>query len=130
MQTEVKVKLEREKIHTKTKKNSLINNIIKHKTLFIMLTPAVIYFLIFLYLPMAGIVIAFENFNYSKGIFASPWVGFENFKFFFVTGAAKSVTFNTFTYNAVFLFFNTVFQIILAIFLIMNLEVSILCLSR
>lgn len=113
---EINNKKRPEKLHI-IKKNSFISNLVKHKTLFIMLSPAVLYFLIFLYLPMAGIVVAFENFNYSKGIFASPWVGFDNFKFFFVTGTAKSVTFNTFAYNAVFISVNTVFEIILAIIL-------------
>ena len=89
----------------------------RNKILLLMLFPAVLYFFIFSYIPMAGIILAFERLDYSLGIFRSPWVGFENFKFFFLSGQAFNVTRNTVLYNAVFLLVGTVFQISLAIFL-------------
>ncbi|MFD0716370.1 ABC transporter permease [Paenibacillus sp. GCM10027626] len=49
----------------------------------IMVWPGLLVVLIFSYVPMAGIVIAFEKFIPSKGIFGSPWVGFDNFRFLF-----------------------------------------------
>lgn len=97
--------------------NVFAKRIKKNRTLLLMLSPAVIYFVIFMYLPMLGICIAFQNFNYAKGVFGSPFVGFENFRFFFITGDAKNVTFNTFAYNAVFVAVNTVLEITMAIFL-------------
>lgn len=41
---------------------------------------AVIYFLIFAYKPMYGIIIAFKNYSMRKGIMGSPWIGFGNFE--------------------------------------------------
>lgn len=97
--------------------DSFFRKIVKSKTLLLMLAPAVLFYLIFMYLPMSGIVIAFKDFNYSDGIFGSPWVGFKNFRFFFMTGAARYVTLNTLAYNAVFLINNTIWQVLIAILL-------------
>lgn len=89
----------------------------RNKTLLIMLIPAVLYFLVFCYLPMAGVVIAFKRFDYSLGVFKSPWVGLDNFKFFFISGQAFNVTKNTLLYNIAFIVVNSFLQISLAIFL-------------
>ena len=82
-----------------------------------MLLPAVAYFLIFSYLPMTGVVIAFKEFTYDGGIFKSPWVGLKNFRFFFESGQALRVTLNTVLYNGTFLIVNTVLQLLVAIVL-------------
>jgi len=66
---------------------------------------------------MAGIVLAFKNYNYADGIFRSPWSGFENFRFFFSSGQAFKVTRNTILYNLAFMLVNTVLQLAVAIFL-------------
>jgi putative aldouronate transport system permease protein len=87
------------------------------KTLLFMIAPAVLYFLLFSYVPMAGIVLAFKQYRYDLGILGSPWVGFENFKFFFMTGDAFRVTRNTMLYNAAFILINNVLQIAAAIFM-------------
>ena len=52
-------------------------------TIYLMLLPVVVWFFVFCYMPMGGILMAFENFKFSKGLFGSTWVGFENFKSFF-----------------------------------------------
>ena len=82
-----------------------------------MIMPAVIYFIIFNYLPMAGIVIAFKNYQYNLGIFRSEWIGFKNFSFFFASGKAWLLTKNTILYNAAFIMTGVVFQVSLAIFI-------------
>lgn len=82
-----------------------------------MLLPAVAYFLIFSYLPMTGVVIAFKEFTYDGGIFKSPWVGLKNFRFFFESGQALRVTLNTVLYNGTFLIVNTILQLLVAIVL-------------
>jgi putative aldouronate transport system permease protein len=51
--------------------------------LYLMIIPVVVYFIVFHYLPMYGIIIAFKNFNGIEGILGSPWVGFEHFERFF-----------------------------------------------
>ena len=89
----------------------------KNKILFLMLLPAVFYFILFSYIPMAGSIVAFKRFNYDQGIFQSPWNGFENFRFFFISGQAWKVTRNTFLYNVMFMITGNILQIILAIFL-------------
>ena len=48
-----------------------------------MLLPAVAFYVIFAYIPMYGITLAFKDFDYSKGILFSPWIGFENFQMLF-----------------------------------------------
>ena len=50
---------------------------------YLLLLPVVAWFIIFCYLPMFGIVMAFENFKFAKGILGSAWVGFRNFEKFF-----------------------------------------------
>ena len=82
-----------------------------------MLLPAFIHTIIFSYLPMAGIVLAFKDFNYRDGIFGSPFSGFKNFEFFFASGQALKVTKNTVVYNLVFILVNMLFQLAVAIFL-------------
>lgn len=48
-----------------------------------MLLPAAVAVILMCYIPMAGIVLAFKEYNYHDGIFGSPWVGLENFRYFF-----------------------------------------------
>ena len=80
-----------------------------------MFVPLAVYFVIFAYVPMAGIVVAFKDFRYDKGIFGSPWAGLLNFQYFFKSGQAWTVTRNTILYNAAFLTLYTVLSILVAI---------------
>ena len=47
-----------------------------HKWLYIMLLPGLLYFILFKYVPMGGLVIAFKEYSPFRGIWGSPWVGF------------------------------------------------------
>ncbi len=87
------------------------------KELLLFTVPGIVWFVIFCYLPMFGIVLAFKDFKYSKGIFGSEWIGFKNFEFFFKSNDAAQILFNTIVYNLVFLFFNLVVAIALALIL-------------
>lgn len=82
-----------------------------------MCLPALILIFIFNYIPMGGLVLAFKNYDYSKGIFGSDWVWFDNFKFFFKSQDALRVTVNTIAYNVVFIITSLVGALIIAIFL-------------
>lgn len=84
-----------------------------------MLLPAAVTIFIFAYLPMGGMILAFKNFNYRDGIWGSPWTEgiFDNFKFFFLSGKAFSVTANTFLYNLSFIAVNTGLAVLFAIIL-------------
>lgn len=66
-----------------TKGEQIIKNLKKNAWLYIMFLPVIIYYIVFKYAPMFGIVIAFKDYNAFKGIWASPWVGFEHFINFF-----------------------------------------------
>ncbi len=98
-------------------KKGFFQKVKKYKVLLLMLLPAVIYTIIFCYLPMSGIILAFKDFNYRDGIFGSPFSGLKNFEFFFSSGQALKVTKNTVLYNLTFILVNTVFQLAVAIFL-------------
>lgn len=65
--------------------------------------PAAICIFIFSYLPLGGLILAFKEYRYDKGIFGSDWVGFDNFKFFFQSQDAIRVTTNTVVYNLIFI---------------------------
>ncbi len=53
------------------------------RTVYIMLVPVLVYYIVFHYLPMFGVVIAFQNYKPAKGIVGSSWVGLKNFTAFF-----------------------------------------------
>ncbi len=83
----------------------------------IMALPAVATLFIFNYIPMAGIIIAFKRFRVNLGIFRSPWVGFENFDFFFSSQYAWRITRNTLGYNGAFIFLGLVISVFIALVL-------------
>lgn len=64
------------KVRNKTKKKIRVSQIYYH----LMLLPGMIFLLIFHYAPMGGLVMAFQNFKATKGIFRSEWVGFVQFE--------------------------------------------------
>lgn len=83
----------------------------------IMCLPAIVFFIVFAYLPMPGIYVAFTNFNYNKGIFGSPFVGLDNLKFITMSGKLGGLVRNTVLYNLVFLVTSQVVQVFIAILL-------------
>ena len=91
--------------------------LIKKKSLFLMLLPAILYAVIFYYLPIFGIVLAFKDFNYADGILGSPWANFDNFKFLIASRKLWSLTRNTFLYNCAFITIEVTLQVTFAIML-------------
>ncbi|TCO49947.1 putative aldouronate transport system permease protein [Kribbella antiqua] len=71
--------------------------------LLILAVPAVAFFVVFAYLPMAGLVVAFKDFDVNLGIFGSPWSGLANFRYFFSSGDAPRILVNTLFLNVLFL---------------------------
>ena len=55
----------------------------RHWQLYLIMVPALLYFFVFKYIPMANAVIAFKDYNVVKGIWGSPWAGFKHFELFF-----------------------------------------------
>lgn len=64
-------------------KRNLIREINKHKYFYILFLPAVIFYIIFSYIPMYGVILAFKDFNFAKGIIRSPWASMNGFKHFY-----------------------------------------------
>lgn len=99
----------------KPSKKSAWQRFKNNKSLLLMCLPAIIFFLIFAYIPLPGIYIAFVKFNYAKGIFGSPFCGFDNFKFLFISGQIWKLTKNTILYNVAFILLGNTLQIFIAI---------------
>lgn len=90
----------------------------KHRNIYLMLLPVVIYYVVFHYLPMSGLVIAFQDYKPMKGIMGSPWVGLKHFENFLTGRYAWRVIRNTLVLNLYLLVFGFPAPIILA--LLMN----------
>jgi len=92
-------------------------NIKKYKYLYLLLLPGFVWYLIYKYLPMYGLIIAFKDFNFSKGILGSPWVGLKHFKFLFSYPDFYRILKNTILLNVYELLFAFPASIILALLL-------------
>ena len=89
----------------------------KNRDVYIILLPAVLYYIIFKYIPMFGNILAFQDFSITRGIFASPWVGLANFKDFLSNYKFWQLLRNTLTINVFYLLFSFPMPIILALLL-------------
>ena len=94
----------------------------KHWILLLMLLPATLYTILFSYVPMTGIVMAFQNYQYTGGIYFSPWVGMDNFNFLLIGGKLGMVTRNTLLYNIAFILLGIG---LFNIFVVYNLSISL-----
>ena len=105
----------------KYKKESMFKKLKNNWELLFLTLPGTIWFLVFSYLPMAGIVIAFKNWQINGGfiesLVKSKWVGLGNFKFLFNSSDAWLITRNTVLYNLVFIILGIVIPVTLAILL-------------
>lgn len=96
---------------------SLLRQLSSSKVLILMCLPAILFFVVFNYMPLPGIWIAFTNFNYRDGIFGSPFVGFRNFEFLIKSGQLWTLTRNTILYNLAFIVLGNILQIAIAVML-------------
>lgn len=64
--------------------------------LYAMILPVIAFYIIFKYIPMGGLVIAFKNYNFADGILGSPWVGWKNYELLFTTSNTVQIIWNTF----------------------------------
>ncbi len=81
----------------------------------LMALPVIVWVLVFSYLPMIGLIIAFKDYRFDKGIFGSEWVGFENLRFLLTSSVLGRITFNTLFLNSLFIMTGTVLSIAIAI---------------
>ena len=88
----------------------------KHRAHVVMALPVFLILFFIMYVPMAGLVMAFKNFDFSKGIWASPWCGIDNFKFLLASKSTfLSMTKNTIMYYIIFTAVGTFLNVVLAI---------------
>lgn len=99
------------------KSGLLLKQIWKHRVVYIMLLPCVVYFILFSYVPMAGIVLAFKKYSASKGIWRSPWIGLAYFRTFFSSYDAVRLLKNTLAVGFMKTILEFPFAIILALLL-------------
>ncbi|WP_054027638.1 ABC transporter permease [Bacillus sp. FJAT-28004] len=97
--------------------NSFVRELWTNRSYYLMALPGLLILFAFTYLPYPGIIIAFKNFNPVKGIFGSPWSGFDNFKFFLSNGDFLRITFNTFWINFNQILWGTILAVVFAVLL-------------
>ena len=105
------------KMNSRDSLKSKIGNILDKNVFYFMMLPAIVLLIIFEYLPKFGLILAFKNYRYDKGILGSDWTGLDNFKAFFSTPDAWIITRNTLAYNLVFIVLGMVLAVTLAIVL-------------
>ena len=89
----------------------------KFKWLFLMLVPALVYLVVFKYMPMYGASLAFKDYQIKAGIWNSPWVGMKYFNQLFATRSFSTVLQNTFIISFYKLIFGFPMPILFAILL-------------
>ena len=97
------------------RKQGVLQELAKNRFSYLLILPAVVYVFIFSYMSYPYLIIAFQRFNYTKGIFQSEWVGLKNFEFFFKSTDAMLITLNTIKLNVLFIVFGTAFAVALAV---------------
>jgi putative aldouronate transport system permease protein len=93
----------------------LIDHFKREWQIYVMLAPAIIWFLLFLYKPMYGLQIAFKDYSIFRGIEGSPWIGWEHFQTLFGSDQFVRAVWNTVKISALNLLFGFPAPIILAL---------------
>lgn len=99
------------------RKEPLLSYMKRHKWMYLLMLPGMIYFIIFKYVPMGGLVISFQNYSPYLGIAGSEWVGADHFKNFFMNPDFKMLLVNTFSISILNLVFFFPMPIVLALLL-------------
>lgn len=98
-----------------SKLSAPLKEISRNKVLLLMLMPLIMVTVIFRYIPMGGVIIAFKDYNYRLGILGSPWCGFDNFEYLFKSGMLWNLTKNTLLYNTTFIVLGTFLKVLFAV---------------
>ena len=104
-------------VHKRSKFGRFLYDFKKNKALLLLTLPLVIFTFVFSYIPMFGIIIAFQDFRYDKGIFESSFNGLRNFEMFFTSPDSFRITRNTVGYNASFIILDLIFAVVIAFLL-------------
>lgn len=71
------------RVPAESKKSIIKRDLVRNRYIYLMLVPVLIYYAIFHYGPMYGLLIAFKDYGIADGVWQSPWVGFTHFQNFF-----------------------------------------------
>lgn len=94
-------------VRGRSRESGLLRSVLRDKWLYAMLLPGIIYFIVFKYVPMYGILMAFQDYKPHLGIWGSEWVGFKHFDRFFSEPQFLRLFRNTIllaVYNIIFFF--------------------------
>jgi putative aldouronate transport system permease protein len=97
------------------RKKTFFNKLWETRTMWLMLLPALTFIILFAYIPMGGIIIAFKTYNNRLGIWGSAWAGFNNFRYLIISNKLWTLTRNTLAYNAVFISLGMLLEVSLAV---------------
>ena len=99
------------------RRHYLLKQARQHWQLYLFLLPTIVYFLIFRFYPMYGLQLAFKKYRVVDGIAGSPWIGWENYRYFFAAADFKTLMLNTLGVSIGTLIFSFPLPIILALLL-------------
>lgn len=110
--------LKEKTVKASVKKKSLLEQVLLNWRIYMFLLPALIWYLVWCYFPMYGILTAFKDYSVFKGVWGSEWVGLQNFKTFFESQYAVRVIRNTLMINIYNML--TVFPLTIVLALLLN----------
>ena len=99
------------------KRHVMLKQARQHWQLYLFLLPTIAYFLLFRFYPMYGLQLAFKKYRAVDGIAGSPWIGLDNYRYFFASADFKSLMLNTLSVSVGTLIFSFPLPIILALLL-------------
>ncbi len=101
------------------RKQKTVNKFLRQKNAvwLAMVTIPMLFLIVFRYIPMVGIIIAFKRYNFADGIFGSPWVGLQNFKTFLRSRELVFLFRNTIGYNVIMILAGMIAAVFVALFL-------------
>ena len=99
------------------RRTSLARRMWRYRTLYLMALPGIVYFLVFKYLPMGGLIISFQEYRPFLGILGSPWVGFEHFVRLFTEDTFFMLLRNTLVLSLLLMLISFPVPIVLALLL-------------
>ncbi|MDF2650378.1 MAG: sugar transporter ATPase [Paenibacillus sp.] len=98
-------------------KPSLWKTFLRYRWLYLMMVPGVLYYIVFHYVPMGGLMIAFKKYNLVKGIWGSDWAGLDNFRTVFSSPDFPKLIRNTLVISVYRILFNMLPDVLLALIL-------------
>ncbi len=104
-------------VNLSKKKKGFFKKLWDYRMLLCMLLPTIIYYIVFSYIPMGGLVMAFKKYDFSLGVWGSPWNGLKNFEFLFTSGKILTLFRNTMLYNLAFMVACLAMELLIAIIL-------------